>query len=82
VGETSDYITRDICPKGYKFIHCPREYARGGGCGLLFKQNLKIKKSKTRSYQSFELMELLLNVNSSTFRIVVIYRPPLSSLTK
>jgi hypothetical protein len=35
VGETSDYITRDICPKGYKFIHCPREYARGGGIGLL-----------------------------------------------
>jgi hypothetical protein len=27
-------------------------------------------------------MELLLNVNSSTFRIVVIYRPPLSSLNK
>ncbi|CAB4028015.1 RNA-directed DNA polymerase from mobile element jockey [Paramuricea clavata] len=27
-------------------------------------------------------MELLLNVNSSTYRIVVIYRPPLSSLNK
>ena len=81
-GEVSDYIIRDICPKGYKFIHCPREYARGGGIGLLFKQNLKIKKLQTRSYQSFELMELLLNANSSTYRIIVIYRPPSSSINK
>lgn len=33
---------------------------------------------ETTSHQSFELIELLLNANSSTFRFVVIYRPPSS----
>ena len=80
--EVSGYTIRDICPNGYKFIHCPREYARGGGIGLLYKQNLKIKKLQTKPHQSFEIMELLLNANSSTFRIVVIYRPPSSSINK
>lgn len=81
MGENNDYITRDIRQKSYKFIHCPKGVL-WGGTGLLFKQNLKIKKLKTRSFQTFELIELLLNAKSSTFRIVVIYRPPISSTNK
>ena len=50
------------------------------GVGLLFKKNLKIKKLQTRIFRSFELMEVLLHTSSLTTRIVVVYRPPPSSI--
>lgn len=47
-GNVDDYITWDVCSKGYKYIHCPMDkYGGGGGIGFLFKHNLKIKKSET-----------------------------------
>ena len=55
-----DIVLRDICPQDYVFNHIPRTTGTGGGVGLLFKKNLKIKKLQTRTFRSFELMEVLL----------------------
>ena len=74
------FTIRDICPQDYVFNHIPRTTGTGGGVGLLFKKNLKIKKLQTRTFRSFELMEVLLHTRSLTTRIVVVYRPPPSSI--
>jgi hypothetical protein len=50
-----------------------------GEVALYLKHSLKVKKRKTKSFKSFELMQLLLHKNLVTTRIVVIHRPPPSS---
>ena len=78
--ENCEFATHDICPSGYVFSHVPREFGSGGGVGIIFKHSLKIEKlTTTKSFKSFELMQLLLHKNSVTTHIVVIYRPPPSS---
>ena len=74
------FTIRDICPQDYVFNHIPRTTGTGGGVGLLFKKNLEIKKLQTRIFRSFELMEVLLHTRSLTTPIVVVYRPPTSSI--
>jgi len=75
----SDYAARDICPNGYVLTQQPRSKGNGGGVGLLYNSSLKIEKQESKSFKSFELMEVLLHTNSSTSRIVIIYRPPPST---
>ena len=73
------FIT-EICPEGFKFIHAPRNNnKRGGGVGLLFKNNLQMKKKLCDSFSSFECMNILL-LNLINVRIFVIYRPPPSQV--
>ena len=55
------FTIRDICPQDYVFNHIPRTTGTGGGVGLLFKKNLKIKKLQTWIFRSFELMEVVKN---------------------
>ena len=54
-------VEKDITPTGYKLLHHPRTHGRGGGVGILYKNNIDIK--KTDSSQSFEHLELLLKSN-------------------
>jgi len=74
-----DFITHDICPLGYAFVHIPRPNGTGGGIGLLYREDLKIQQVKTDTCNSFEFMELLFHSSSSVICIVIVYRPPLSS---
>ena len=70
----------ELCPEGFKFIHAPRSNNnRGGGVGLLFKNNLQVKKKLCDSFSSFECMDILL-LNLINVRIFVIYRPPPSQV--
>ena len=77
--ECPDFITLDICPLGYAFVHIPRPNGTGGGIGLLYRKDLKIQQVKTDTCNSFEFMEVLFHSSSSVIRIVIVYRPPLSS---
>ena len=47
--------------------------------GLLFKNNLQVKKKLCDSFSSFECMDILL-LNLINVRIFVIYRPPPSQV--
>lgn len=70
----------ELCPKGFQFIHAPRNNKkRSGGVGLLFKNNLQMKKKLCDSFSSFECMDILL-LNLIKVRTFVIYRPPLSQV--
>ena len=78
--ESSDFVSRDIVPNGYGFLHCPRPKGTGGGLAVLYKSTMKIELLKTpQSYKSFELMELLLHLFTPKTNMMIIYRPPPSS---
>jgi len=69
----------EICPEGFKFIHAPRNNnKREEGVGLLFKNNLQMRKL-CESFSSFECMDILL-LNLINVRIFVIYRRPPSQV--
>jgi hypothetical protein len=67
----------DICPKGYKLPHEPRNTGqKGGGVGLLHKKILNINLQKMCPFYSFEYMESFLKTKTKCIRIIVLYRPP------
>ena len=75
--ENSDRdIIGDLVPEGYDFISVPRTTGSGGGVGLLFKSQLKIKACPKRIYQTFELLECKCNISNKQLNIFVVYRPP------
>ena len=78
----SNHIIRDFCPKGYKMVHIPRSSSqRGGGVGILHKDTLDLKITETvNTFASFECIERLLKLDSTWIRVVVVYRPPVSSV--
>ena len=41
-----DVLRTELCPPGYKFIDFPRQERIGGGIGLLFKDSLRVKKTR------------------------------------
>ena len=69
-------VEKDITPTRYKLLHLPRTHWRGGGVGILYKNNIDIKRQQTKSFQSFEHLELLLDSNGKWARLIVLYRPP------
>ncbi|XP_038061112.1 uncharacterized protein LOC119731897 [Patiria miniata] len=80
-----DRNTASITPKGYKLVHIPRKGRRCGGVGLVYKSSLTASVVKQCSHpppSSFESMEVdIHNHDNKHFRIIVLYRPPHSSLT-
>ena len=69
-------IIRSVTPAGYSFYNNPRAKGRGGGTGLIIKSNIKIKPVAPSKFQTFELQESFATVNSVTYRLSIIYRPP------
>ena len=57
-GITNDVEVGTLCPTGYRFLHVPRSHSRGGGVGVLFKDNLNINSSMCDTFQSFEFMDV------------------------
>ena len=55
--DNDQQILRDLVPLGYNILQVSRSSGRrGGGVGLLFKSNLKVKRVKTHSFDQFEHM--------------------------
>ena len=81
---SDDQIIGDFIPAGYSFLHIPRE-TRGGGVGLLFKNEFNAKQStenRNTIYRSFEFLEISLQSSSHSLLIVVVYRPGSSNGNK
>ena len=70
-------ILNDAIPDGYKFLHVPREGRNGGGVGLLHKSNLlvKVDSNPSTSFTSFESLHAQVSSGTSSFRLVILYRP-------
>jgi hypothetical protein len=78
--KNSDFTSNgSLTPPGYMLRQVERESGRGGGVAVVHKENLRIYLDTVKNYESFEYIQLKLVHPSSTFRVVVLYRPPPSS---
>lgn len=68
-----------IPPRTHKFLHHNRKGRKGGGTGLLFKENIEVKKIDAGEKTSFEFSEWCVNSNLLRARLLIIYRPPYSA---
>lgn len=75
--DSSEFFIRDICPKGYNFLHSPRSSGSVGDLAVLHTINFKVECEKNNfHFKSTEHMELLLLSSSPSTRFVIVYRPP------
>ncbi|KAI0214517.1 putative RNA-directed DNA polymerase from transposon BS [Lamellibrachia satsuma] len=65
---------------GYSFIGECRSSKRGGGVGLLYKSAYKFRKTTTKRYDTFEHLDVKSTQTSRPVRVVIIYRPPTTSV--
>jgi hypothetical protein len=79
-----DHLRR-ACPPGYSFLHTAREKRNGGGVAIIHQSTIGVAGSKAASecssFSSFEFVGALLCVNSIYIDLLVIYRPPLNSIS-
>lgn len=76
---------RALCPEGFSIVQVSRDSVnRGGGVAVLYRDSIVATDKHQCVPQShpttFEYMSLALTVNSVVVRLVVVYRPPKSSL--
>jgi exonuclease III len=72
----------DLCPAGYRLHQIPRK-TRGGGVAIICKQSLDIKMCPlVNSKSSFEYIEVIISHQSTSTRLIVVYRPPPSAKNK
>ena len=79
--DTPTNVINSILPPKYCIINAPRAQGRGGGIAVIYRSYLKVVKLPLPSYTSFESLFVALTVGSSTCKVIVIYRPPSSSMT-
>ena len=61
----------DLTPPNFSFIGADRDGRKRGGVALLHKDNIKMSRVKSSSFQTFEHMI----TQNNHFRIVILYRP-------
>jgi len=80
--DTESKTIGDLKPDGFDFKHIPRPDRRGGGVALLYRDTIKCKVHTPYRAESFESMICDLISGSCKFKLVVVYRPQLSSSKK
>ncbi|XP_072182185.1 uncharacterized protein [Diadema setosum] len=76
-----DAVIAELSPRGYTFKHFPRIGKRGGGVGFLYRSHLNVKvHTQVNNFKSFEMVQMDVIENSKSMHLVVIYRPPRSSV--
>ena len=73
-------VINNRVPNTHYIIHCHRKNRPGGGVAVKFKSTLKLKKidDYKEERSTFELLECDFGHNNKSFKVAIIYRPPLS----
>lgn len=75
--DAGDEVTiGEMKPPGYAFLQCPRPQGGGGGVAVLYRQHVKVRQCKQRSFTTFDNIEVCLSRGKETVRLVCVYRPP------
>ena len=75
----TESASRTLCtPSGYNLLDHPRVNRRGGGTGVLFRNNLSVKKSDAGELRTFEYSEWDVLAGTQRTHLVIIYRIPYS----
>jgi len=85
--DQDDVVTRSLEPEGYNLIHIARnsrdgDDRRGGGVGIVHKQNLRVSRQTPNTFSSFEHIEVLLKSGNECVRLCVLYRHPDGSIAQ
>ena len=76
--EGDTFVINELCPPGYNYLGLPRVTSRGGGLGLVFKEEYDVSlysKLDVR-FKSFEFLPIKVKVTYEEFLLVILYRPP------
>ena len=76
LSDADSAIIAKFVPTTHRFFHFPRVTGRGGGVGLVVRNNFSSAKAVNRSMTTFECLEFHLFQNNYKILINVLYRPP------
>lgn len=68
-----------LTPPSYSILHSPRLSGKGGGLALIYRSHLKIQIVSIPQFSSFESFCVRFSISSTSYTILTIYRPPLTS---
>ena len=75
-------IIAAMTPSGYSFANAPRASGRGGGVGVIHRDELTCKQLPRTNNVTFEMIRTQFSsTTSKTFNMFTIYRPPSSAKT-
>ena len=75
----TESASRTLCtPVGYKLLDHPRTSPSGGGTGVLFRENLTVKKGDAAELRSFEFSEWEIKAETDRIHLIIMYRTPYS----
>lgn len=77
---SNDPVINEFLPPGYKFLGVCRSTKRGGGVGIVHRSSYHFTLAPRKQFASFEYTETVSTKTSTPLRIIVIYRPPSSSI--
>ena len=75
-----DAICKALNTDTHDFISCPRSSKnRGGGIGIFYKKNLKVKLLQHHIHSTFEMCLTNIQAKVENFMVLTVYRPPYST---
>lgn len=82
----TDYDTaviREMTPVSHTFVHSARQNRRGGGVGLFLTNSFKkTKRCNVVNCDTFELLQVECEIDGNKITLVVVYRPPNTSVSR
>ncbi|EDO42212.1 predicted protein [Nematostella vectensis] len=63
---------REIVPSGYRLVDYSRDDRKGGGTGILYNENITVRKVRSGEESSFEYLEFTVNFEKFDARLVTI----------
>jgi hypothetical protein len=73
-------VINSVAPNGCSIHHQPRTTGRGGGVAVIYRSSASAKINPHNTFPTFEHMDITLTHDSHSLRVVVIYRPPSTSI--
>ena len=75
--ESDTGVVTAALPDCYSMLHVPRSGrgSRGGGVALIYCRSFSAVQIVPQHWNSFDIMEIKMTINSQTIRLAVVYRP-------
>ena len=80
IRQEEDVTPVQLCPPGFKTILISRKDRTGGGIVVIYTDTLTVRPRATHNYSSMECGSFSIDLPGSTVNMLVIYRPPNSSV--
>lgn len=73
---TDNVILAELLPPHYNILHNPRKHGRGGGVGIVYREDISVKLCPSKPYDSFEHIITKIVAASVSYHVITLYRPP------